>query len=63
MELTKEAKRALINAHPQWRSVPPETRQAVLDELRRRGLIRVIGLTPRGLAVRAQILDEMLEAL
>lgn len=64
MELTKEAKRALVNAWPPRKGGRVYAPAVVLADLLERGLVtRSENLTDRGVAARQRILDEMLEAL
>lgn len=63
MELSKEAKRALVNTAPR-RGARVSGPTAVLDELFNHRLVSGGGnLTEAGVIVRARILDEMLEAM
>lgn len=63
MELTKEAKRALINTTPR-RGAPVYAMTDVMAELLERGLVtRAENLTDRGIMARHRALDEALEAL
>lgn len=63
MELTKEAKRALVNTSPR-EGARVWVVADVIAELFARGLTTRGGnLTRKGLMLRARILDEMLEAM
>lgn len=63
MELSKEAKRALVNAAPREGARVDGT-SGVLSELLERNLTTRFGfLTRKGTIARARILDEMLEAM
>ena len=62
--MTKEAKRALVNAARPRRGGRVYATVDVVAELFEHGLVsRACNLTDRGVAARARILDETLEAL
>lgn len=63
MELSKEAKRALVNAVPR-EGARVDATSGVITELMVAGLTTWVGfLTRKGTIARARILDEMLEAM
>lgn len=63
MELSKEAKRALVNTVPR-RGARVYTTPDVIVELSGQCLVTgAENLTDRGVIVRARVLDEMLEAM
>lgn len=64
MELSKEAKRALVNAAPRRGARVYRASADVIVELLDRGLATRAGnLTDRGVMIRARVLDKMLDEM